>query len=73
MNKEVAKIVIYYTDGTYQEVQAIAAPKPYTGIRGPFEAQPATEPLPNPDDYYYPGKIGTWPHPPADTGIKIVD
>jgi hypothetical protein len=65
MNKEIAKIVIYYTDGTYQEVETVKKYIPrQDGLqpRGPFVAQPATQPLP-----------GQWSYPPADTGIKIVD
>jgi hypothetical protein len=81
MNKTVKKIVIYYTDGTYQEVEAI---QPFVNrpIQGPFVAQPAKEPLPSSpqipqvdtDIYkWIPGELGKWNYPPRDVGIKIVD
>ena len=87
--KQVKKVVIYYTDGTYTEVEAVTVPEaipkgPVPRKIGPIEAKPATEPLPSTpyipftpvdieDPYVWPGQAGKWPSPPFGTGVTIVD
>jgi hypothetical protein len=67
MTKTVSKVVVYFTDGTFQEVGGNffggggGSPEPFK----PFD----NDGVP----YDRPGKIGTWPFPPDGTGITIVD
>ena len=79
--KQVKKVVIYYTDGTYQEVDAAIAgggggsPMPYQGpvkrtpVK-PVEIVPFEE---QPYPWKLPGEAGKWPYPPYDVGTTIVD
>jgi hypothetical protein len=62
--KTIKQVVIYYTDGTYQAIDSAAvAPVLIPKIRDV-----------EPDDFWkHPGRIGTWPTPPFDTGTTIVD
>ena len=74
--KTVKKIVIYYTDGTYQEVDAIGqAPVfpsgPVKRSAEPAKAVPAIHPLPDipldsgVDYWKLPGESGKWPNYPG--------
>jgi hypothetical protein len=68
MNKQISKVVIYYADGTYQEVgtgwygQGIGI-APAQRVDPPFGE----------DVWKTPGEAGKWPFPPDDIGTKIVD
>lgn len=81
MTKQISKVVLFYTDGTFEEVKA-EAPVKYSPPKGPFIAQPAIEPIPSDpyifpndpsDGWKFPGEVGKWPFPPPDIGIKILD
>lgn len=72
MTKQVSKVVVYFTDGTCEEVG-----NTFFGGGGgvqPFNPAPK-KPIPAiPDDpYVWPGEIGKWPYPPDGTGVTIVD
>lgn len=74
MNKQISKVVIYYADGTYQEVSN----NWFSQGSFPFVAEPSKDPSPSepyvlPDIWKNPGEAGKWPYPPADTGISILD
>ena len=66
--KQVKKVVIYYTDGTYQEVDAAI---PATVVpSGPVKRSPAQPaeivPFTIPDDpFKLPGESGKWPFYPG--------
>ena len=70
MTKQVSKVVVYFTDGTYQEVGTGWYGQGGGGLPSPFNPAPKK---PVPDIYEQPGEIGKWPFPPDGTGITIVD
>jgi hypothetical protein len=75
MTKTVSKVVVYFTDGTYQEVGGNF----FGGGGGiqPFNPAPRKDipftPVDIEDPYVYPGKTGVWPWPPDHIGTTIVD
>lgn len=66
--KQVSKVVVYFTDGTYQEVGGNFFGGGGGGAPTPFQPQESL-----PDIWKKPGEIGKWPFPPDGTGITIVD
>jgi hypothetical protein len=78
MTKQVSKVVVYFTDGTYQEVGTGWYGQGGGGLPSPFNPAPK-KPIPAipegiPEDpYVWPGETGKWPSPPFGTGVTILD
>jgi hypothetical protein len=64
MNKQISKVVIYYADGTYQEISN------NWFAQGSFPKDPLVS---ESDIWKNPGEAGKWPFPPDGIGTRIVD
>lgn len=70
MTKKVTKVVVYFDDGTYQELAAGISLVPF-GI--PDEVDPYIGKQYPPFVPEIPGEIGKWKWPGPDIGTTVVD
>jgi len=64
--KQIKKVVVYYTDGTYEEIESakggVGTPTPFK----PAKESPTTPVIPdNPWPWGIPGEAGKWPYYPG--------
>jgi hypothetical protein len=65
--KQIKKVVVYYTDGTYEEIESakgggVGTPTPFK----PTKESPTTPVIPdNPWPWGIPGEAGKWPYYPG--------